>query len=76
MILTIGFLVIQGYQMINNIIMKLMQLEWFNLDLEHKSYGFFYTFISIPNIIFSIYFHHYMASGSRAPNLDSTGGNS
>jgi hypothetical protein len=32
-ILTIGFIVIQGYQMINNINMNLMQLEWIKKEL-------------------------------------------
>jgi hypothetical protein len=33
-ILTLGFMVIQGYQVINNLNVKLMQLEWINLELE------------------------------------------
>jgi hypothetical protein len=30
----------QGYQMINNINTKLMQLEWVNLELNQRSYEF------------------------------------
>jgi hypothetical protein len=34
MILAIGFIVIQGYLMINNINTKLMKLEWIKKDLK------------------------------------------
>jgi hypothetical protein len=33
-VLTIGFIVIQVYYMINNINTKLLQLEWINLELK------------------------------------------
>jgi hypothetical protein len=37
-VLTIGFIVIQGYQVINNINTKLMQLQWINLELKSIIY--------------------------------------
>jgi hypothetical protein len=38
--LIIGFIVIQGYQIINNINMNSLQLEWIKKVLKHDSYGF------------------------------------
>jgi hypothetical protein len=45
-ILTLGFMVIQGYQVINNLNVKLMQLEWINLELEWVKYEF-YMFLDL-----------------------------
>jgi hypothetical protein len=39
-VLTIVFIEIQGYQVINNINMKLMQPEWTKTELFQRSYGF------------------------------------
>jgi hypothetical protein len=39
-VLTIVFIEIQGYQVINNINIKLMQLEWTKMELFRRIYGF------------------------------------
>lgn len=40
MILTLGLIVIQGYEMINNIVMKSMQLEGIKKQLKWINYEF------------------------------------